>query len=340
MSFRIYKGDTLSISPNRSFSAKLVKFVSLVLGFAAMVLLSEAHAQGFPNKAVRIVIPFAPGGSADATARIINDKLSTLWGQPVIVEYKPGANTVIGSNFVAKSAPDGYTLLLTSSAHVVNPSLYAKLPYDSVNDLAAVSIVSATPFALVATNTLPVKSVKDVIALLRAKPGSQSFGTSDSSSLFAGHLFNMMAKTEFQSVPYKGAAPLMNDLAGGHVPLGFASVSSAQGMASTNRVRVLGVGSLTPSVLFPDAPPIANDLPGFEAIIWFGLFVPRDTPKDIIVKIHRDLATVLMDTDVQKRIIGLGAEPGSASTKEFEARIKTEMALWANVAKVAGIKPE
>ena len=330
----------MSSSPNRSFPANLVKFVSLVLGCAAMAALPEAHAQGFPNKVVRIVIPFAPGGSADASARIINDKLSALWGQPVIVEFKPGANTVIGSNFVAKSAPDGYTLLLTSTAHVVNPSLYAKLPYDSVNDLAAVSIVSATPFALVAANTLPVKSVKDVIALLRAKPGTLSFGNSDSSSLFAGVLFNMMAKTEFQSVPYKGAAPLMTDLGGGHVPLGFASVSSVQGQVRANRVRLLGVGSLTPSVLFPDAPPIANDLPGFEAIIWFGLFVPRDTPKDIIAKIHRDLATVLKDTDVQKRIIGLGAEPGSASTEEFEARIKTEMALWATVAKAAGIKPE
>ena len=299
-----------------------------------------AHAQGFPNKPVRIVIPFSAGGSADNTARIINDKLSVLWGQPVIIEFKPGANAIIGSDFVAKSAPDGYTLLLTSPAHVVNPSVYAKLPYDSVNDLKAVSLISATAYALVAANTLPVKSVKDVIALLRAKPGTLSFGNSDSSSLFAGHLFNMMAKTEFQSVPYKGAAPLMIDLAGGHVPLGFASVSSVQNHVRTNRMRLLGIGSLTPSVLFPDAPLIANDLPGYEALFWLGLFVPRDTPKDIIAKIHRDLATVLKDTDVQKRILGLGAEPGSASTEEFEARIKTEMALWATVAKAAGIKPE
>lgn len=330
----------MSSLSNRSLPVKLSKLFLLLLGWAALVALPTAHAQGFPNKAVRIIIPFAPGGSTDANARIINDKLSTLWGQPVIVESKPGANTVIGSDFVAKSAPDGYTLLLTSTAHVVNPSLYTKLPYDPVNDLAAVTIVSVSPFALVAANTLPVKSAKDVIALLRAKPGSLSFGTSDSSSLFVGHLFNTMAKTELQSVPYKGAGPLMTDLAGGHVPLGFAAVSSVQTQVRANRVRLLGVGSLTPSPLFPDAPPIANDLPGFEAVSWFGLFAPRGTPKDIISKIHRDLAIVLKDADVQKRFNGLGAEAGSYSTEEFEARIKREMALWANVAKVSGIKPE
>ena len=313
---------------------------ALAVGALVTGTAGPAFAQGFPNKPVRIVIPFAPGGSTDANARIINDKLSALWGQPVIVESKPGANTVIGSDFVAKSAPDGYTLLLTSTAHVVNPSLYAKLPYDPVGDLVPITIVSVSPFALVAANSLPVKSAKDVIALLRAKPGSLSFGTSDSSSLFTGHLFNMMAKTELQSVPYKGAGPLMTDLAGGHVPIGFAAVSSVQGQVRANRVRLLGVGSLTPSPLFPDAPPIANDLPGFEAISWFGLLAPKGTPRDVITKIHRDMVTVLKDADVQKRIVALGAEPGGQTPEEFGARIKSEMDLWASVAKSAGIKPE
>ena len=313
---------------------------ALAVGALVTDTTGPAFAQGFPNKPVRIVIPFAPGGSTDANARIINDKLSALWGQPVIVESKPGANTVIGSDFVAKSAPDGYTLLLTSTAHVVNPSLYAKLPYDPVGDLVPITIVSVSPFALVAANSLPVKSAKDVIALLRAKPGSLSFGTSDSSSLFTGHLFNMMAKTELQSVPYKGAGPLMTDLAGGHVPIGFAAVSSVQGQVRANRVRLLGVGSLTPSPLFPDAPPIANDLPGFEAISWFGLLAPKGTPRDVIIKIHRDMVTVLKDADVQKRIVALGAEPGGQTPEEFGARITSEMDWWASVAKSAGIKPE
>ena len=326
------------LSLRRRFAGAIAVFVAL--GPVALTACRDAQAQGFPNKPVRIVIPFAPGGSTDANARIINDKLSALWGQPVIVESKPGANTVIGSDYVAKSAPDGYTLLLTSTAHVVNPSLYAKLPYDPVGDLVPVTIVSVSPFALVAANTLPVKSAKDVIALLRARPGSLSFGTSDSSSLFTGHLFNMMAGTELQSVPYKGAGPLMTDLAGGHVPIGFAAVSSVQGQVRANRVRLLGVGSLTPSPLFPDAPPIANDLPGFEAISWFGLLAPKGTPKDVIAKIHRDMVTVLKDADVQKRITALGAEAGGQTPDEFGARIKSEMDLWAKVAKSAGIKPE
>ena len=213
--------------------------VSAVLSAASLT----ANAQTFPGKAVRIVIPFAPGGSTDANARIINDKLAAIWGQPVIIESKPGANTIIGSEYVAKSAADGYTLLLTSTAHVVNPSMYAKLPYDPVNDLLPVTIVSVSPFALVAASAMPVKSAKDVIALVRAKPGSVSFGTSDSSSNFAGHLFNMLAKTDLQSVSYKGAGPLMTDLAGGHVPLGFAAVSSVQGQVKAGRVRLLGVAS-------------------------------------------------------------------------------------------------
>ena len=311
---------------------------------AATFVLSAAafatHAQSFPNKAVRIVIPFAPGGSTDANARIINDKLAAIWGQPVLVESKPGANTIIGSEHVAKSAGDGYTLLLTSTAHVVNPSMYAKLPYDPVQDLLPVTIVSVSPFALVAASATPAKTAKDVIAMVRAKPGSVSFGTSDSSSNFAGHLFNMLAKTDLQSVSYKGAGPLMTDLAGGHVPLGFAAVSSVQGQVKAGRVRLLGVASLTPSPLFPDAPVIAADVPGYEAISWFGIFVPKGTPKDVIAKIHRDVGTVLKDADVQKRFTDIGAEVGGQSPDEFAARVKSEMELWARVAKSAGIKPE
>ncbi len=312
------------------------------LAFAALAATAAGAvgAQGYPNKPVRIVIPFAPGGSTDANARIINEKLATLWGQPVIIESRPGANTIIGSEAVAKSAPDGYTLLLTSTAHVVNPSMYVKLPYDAHNDLVPVTIVSVSPFALVAASNLPVKSAKDVIAMLRAKPGSLSFGTSDSSSAFAGHLFNMLAKIDLQSVSYKGAGPLMTDLAGGHVPLGIAAVSSVQGQVRANRVRLLGVASLKPSPLFPDAPVIAQDLPGYEAIAWFGLFVPRGTPKEVINRIHRDVATVLKDGDVQKRFLDLGAEVGGQSPEEFGARVRADIELWARVAKAAGIKPE
>lgn len=310
------------------------------LGFAAASLQSAAYAQTFPSKPVRIVIPFAPGGSTDANARIINERLAALWGQPVIIEAKPGANTIIGTDAVAKSAGDGYTLLLTSTAYVVNPSMYAKLPYDPMGDFQPVTIVSVSPFALVAASNFPAKTIKELIAMMRAKPGSVSFGTSDSSSAFAGHLFNMLARTDLQSVSYKGAGPLMTDLAGGHVPIGIAAVSSVQGQVKAGRVRLLGVASTKPTPLFPDAPVIAAEVPGYEAISWFGLFAPKGTPKDVITKIQRDVATVLKEPEIQKRFMDIGAEPGGQTPEEFGARVRVEMELWARVAKSANIKPE
>lgn len=312
----------------------------LLFGLSALALHTAASAQAFPSKPVRIVIPFAPGGSTDANARIINEKLAALWGQPVIIESKPGANTIIGTEAVAKSPGDGYTLLLTSTAFVVNPSMYAKLPYDSMADFQPVTIVSSSPFAMVAASSFPARSVKELIEMMRAKPGSVSFGTSDSSSAFVGHLFNMLAKTDLQSISYKGAGPLMIDLAGGHVPIGIAAVSSVQGQVKAGKVRMLGVASSKPTTLFPDAPVIAADVPGYEAISWFGLFAPKGTPKEVVAKIQRDVAAVLKDPDVHKRFTDIGADPGGQTPEVFASRVRTEMALWASVAKSANIKPE
>ena len=313
------------------FMAVLCALVTFSLGAAA---------QNFPSKPVRMVIPFAPGGSTDANARIIQDKLSTLWGQPVIIDAKPGANTLIGTDLVAKSPGDGHTLLLTSTAMVVNPSMYTKLPYDTLNDLVPITIVSVSPFALVTPVDSPYKSIKDVLSTLRTQPSTLSFGVSDSSAMLSGHLFNMLAKSDMQAISYKGAGPLMIDLAGGHVPLGIAAVSSVQGQVKGGRVRILGVGSTTPSSLFPQAPVIANDLPGYEAISWFGLLAPKGTPPDVVQKIYRDVAQVLKDPDVQQKIQGLGADPGGLSPADFQARIKREIDLWGRVAKAAKIQPE
>ncbi len=306
---------------------------------AALTLSVSAQAQSFPNKPVRIVIPFAPGGSTDANARIIQDKLSTIWGQPVIIDAKPGANTQIGTDLVAKSPGDGHTLLLTSTAMVVNPSMYNKLPYDTLNDLVPITIVSVSPFALVTPVNSPYQSLKDVMSALRSSTPI-NFGVSDSSAMLAGHLLNMLAKTDMQPVSYKGAGPLMIDLAGGHVPLGIAAVSSVQGQVKGGRVRILGVGSTTPSSLFPQAQPIAQELPGYEAISWFGLLAPKGTSPDVVQKIQRDVAQVLKDPDVQQKIQGLGADPGGMPPAEFRARIQREIELWGRVAKAAKIQPE
>ncbi len=306
---------------------------------AALSLSLSAHAQSFPNKPVRIVIPFAPGGSTDANARIIQDKLSAIWGQPVIIDAKPGANTQIGTDLVAKSPGDGHTLLLTSTAMVVNPSMYNKLPYDTLNDLVPITIVSVSPFALVTPVNSPYQSLKDVMTALRSSTPI-NFGVSDSSAMLAGHLLNMLAKTDMQPVSYKGAGPLMIDLAGGHVPLGIAAVSSVQGQVKGGRVRILGVGSTTPSSLFPQAQPIAQELPGYEAISWCGLLAPKGTPAEVVQKIQRDVAQVLKDPDVQQKVQGLGADPGGMPPAEFRARIQREIELWGRVAKAAKIQPE
>ncbi len=318
-----------------------MRLAKIVLAAAVGAVAISAHGQTFPLKPVRMIIPFAPGGSSEANARSIQDKLSAIWKQPVIIEMRPGANTIIGTEAVAKSAPDGHTLLLTSTAYVVNPTMYAKLPYDPLTDLLPVTIVSMSPLAMVATNSLTAKSAADVIAMEKAKPGSVSFGVSDSSSQLALHLFNMLAGINLQVIPYKGAGPLMIDLVGGHVQLGFAAVSTVQGQVRAGRVRLLGVGSPRPSPIFPDAPAIAQSgLPGFEAIPWFALFAPKGTPKDIIDRIHRDMVTVLHDPDVRKRLATLGAEPGGQSPEEFDARVRSEIEIWSKVARSAGIKPE
>ena len=311
-----------------------------ILSLTLLLGATATWAQGFPSKPVRIVIPFATGGSTDANARIIQDKLSQLWGQPVVIEAKPGANTIIGTDLVAKSPADGHTLLLTSTAMVVNPSMYAKLPYDTLNDLVPITVVSVSPFALVAPINSPFNQLKDVLSALRTKPGSVSFGVSDSSAMLSGHLLNMLGKTDMQPISYKGAGPLMIDLAGGHVPLGIAAVSSVQGQVKNGRVKIVGIGSPTASTLFPQAALIAQDLPGYEAISWFGLLAPKGTPADVVNRIQRDVAAVLKDPDVVQKLQGIGADPGGMPPEEFQTRIKREIDLWSRVAKAANIKPE
>jgi tripartite-type tricarboxylate transporter receptor subunit TctC len=315
------------------------------LGLATMEMLAlgsapATHAQSFPSQPVKIVVPFAPGGSTDVGARIINAKLAALWGQPVLVDNRAGANTVIGTEAVAKAAPDGYTILMTSTAMVVNPVVVAKLPYDTVNDFIPITIVSASPFAIVAANNFAAKSIKDVIDMDRAKPGSLAFGATDPSAALVGALFNTIAKTSLEAISYKGAAPMMTDLAGGHTPLAIAAVSSVQGQVRGGRARILAIASNKPSPAFPDAPAVATgEFAEFNAATWFGLFAPKGTPKDIVQKIQRDVAKVLNEPDVKARFAELGADIGGQSPEDFSAQVTRELALWARVAKAANIKP-
>jgi putative tricarboxylic transport membrane protein len=305
----------------------------------AAALMAPAHAvfaQAFPGKMVRIVIPFPVGGSSDANARIINPFLAERWKQQVMIDPRPGAATVVGTDHVAKSAPDGHTLLLTSTQYTQSPALFAKLPYDPHTDIIAVTMVTLSPQTIVAHPSLPAKNVKELIALARARPGELNMGNAGNS--LPTHFFAMLAKVKIENVPYKGAGPLMIDAMGGHVPLAIGAVSSVQAAVRAGRVRMLGVTS--PSAAFPDVPVIAKDVPGFDADTWFGLFAPRGTPRELVARIRDDVAAVLQMPEVRRRLLDIGGEPGGQTADEFGARVRTEIAKWQKVAVAAGIKPQ
>lgn len=287
---------------------------------------------------MRLVVPFSAGGSTDATARIIAQPLIDRWKQQVLVDPRPGAATVIGSDLVAKSQPDGHTLLLTTTQYTFAPATFAKLPYDPHVDLVPVTLVVMSPLAIVAHPSLPVRNAKELIALARARPGDLNMGTTG--GVLPMHYFNMLAKVKIEIVPYKGAGPLVIDLMGGHVPLGIATVTSVQAAVRSGRARMLGVSSLKPSATFPDAPVIANDVPGFEVVVWFGVFAPRGTPNDVITRIRNDVAAVLQMSDVKQRLLEIGSEPAGETHEEFTKRVRSEIATWRKVALAAGIKPQ
>jgi tripartite-type tricarboxylate transporter receptor subunit TctC len=305
----------------------------------ATALLAPAHAvlaQEFPGRMVRIVIPFPVGGSSDANARIIGPFLAERWKQQVMVEPRPGAATVVGTDYVAKSPPDGHTLLLNSTQYPQSPALFAKLPYDPYTDLVPVTLVSLSPQAIVAHPSLPVRNVKELIAFARARPGELNMG--NAGNMLPTLLFTMLANVKIENVPYKGAGLLMIDAMGGHVPLAIGAVSSVQAAVRSGRVRMLGVTS--PSAAFPDVPVIAKDVPGYDADTWFGLFAPRGTPRDLVMRIRDDVAAVLQLPDVRQRLLDIGGEPGGQSPDEFSSRVRSEIAKWLKVAKAAGMKPQ
>ena len=313
--------------------------IAAACGMALAPLASSKDAP-FPARPVRLIIPAAPGGSADKNARAIADKLSELWKHPVIVEYKAGAHTVIGSDFVAKSPPDGHTLLVNSAAIAVNPALYKKLPYDTLQDLVPVTLISTAPFALVVHPSVPAKDAREFVALARSKPHELSFGTAESRALLAGLQFNHAAGTRLESVPFKGAGALMNDLVAGHVPVAFSALSSVHAQVQAGRLRLLGIATAKPSPLAPQAAPLAADVPGFEAESWFGMFAPKGTPTTLAQRIQRDVAMVLRDKDVARRFEEMGAQPIGEAADVFAARMRADVETAVRVARDAQIKPE
>ena len=307
----------------------------------ATALLAPAHpvfAQAFPGKVVRIVIPFSLGGSNDLTARVLLPHLSERWKQQVIVDPHVGAASTVGATHVARSAPDGHTILFTSTQYAYAPVTFAKLPYDPLNDLVPVTLVTVSPQIIVAHPSLPVNNPKQLVAFARSHPGQLSIG--NAGNPLPTYSFIALAKVKMTTVPYKGAGPLNIAVMGGHVSLGIGAISSWLGTIQSGRVKPIGVCSLTRSALYPEAPPMAEAAPGFEAVAWFGMFVPRGTPSAVVRRIRDDVADVLKMPDVRARMNEVGGEPNGMQPEEFSQWVRSEIERWNKVAKAAGIKPQ
>jgi tripartite-type tricarboxylate transporter receptor subunit TctC len=308
-------------------------FATLLLAAAPSVL-----AQAFPGKVVRIVIPFSLGGSNDLTARVLLPHLIERWKQQVIVDPVVGAASTVGAAHVARSAPDGHTILFTSTQYAYAPITFAKLPYDPLNDLMPVTLVTVSPQIIVAHPSLPANNPKQLVALARTRPGELTIGTPGNT--LPALSFLSLAKVKMEPIPYKGAGPLAIAVMGGHVPLGIGAISSWLGTIQSGRVKAIGVCSLQRSALYPEAPPMAEAAPGFEAVAWFGMFVPRGTPPAVIRKIRDDIADIMKDPAVIKGMHAVGGEPSGMPTEEYAKFVRAEIEKWGKVAKAAGIKPQ
>jgi tripartite-type tricarboxylate transporter receptor subunit TctC len=308
--------------------------------FLASILLLAAGstcAQDFPGKLVRIVIPFSLGGSNDLSARVLLPHLAERWKQQVVIEPRVGADSTVGTDHVARSAPDGHTILYTSTQFAYAPTTFAKLSYDPLNDLVPVTLVIVSPQMIFAHPSLPANTPKQLVALARARPGELTMGTPG--NVLPAQSFFFHAKAKIISVPYKGAGPLQIDVMGGHVPLGISAISSVLGTVRAGRVKVIGVCSPERTPLYPDAPPMAEAAPGFQAVAWFGMFVPRGTPPAVVKRIRDDVAEVVKIPDVIKRLNEVGGEPSGMPSEDFAKWVRSEIERWNKVAKLAGIEP-
>lgn len=315
----------------------------VLLGAAAASLAAPALAQQFPSKPVRLVVPYSPGGGADTTARLIAPRLQDVLGQTVVVDNKPGAGGTIGDDFVAKSAPDGHTLLIGAFAHAVNPSLMAKMPFRTPDDLAPISLLVTVPELLVVTPSFPAKTVAELVAMAKAEPGKLSYASSGNGSAqhLAAELFKMRTGTDIQHVPYKGGSLAVADVAAGHVPFYFGNMSSALPQARAGRVRALAVTSAQRSPAAPEVPTMAEaGVTGCEISEWNALLAPAGTPPATIERLRADVAKILAAADIKAKFADLGADAIGSTPAELAAFLRGEMAKWAEVVKVANIKIE
>ena len=323
---------------------KLMPAIAVAIsGLCAAQPAFAQSASAYPNKPIHIIVTFTSGGAPDILGRLIGDKLSAAWGQTVIVENKPGAGGNIGADYVAKSAPDGYNVVVgTVGTHAINGALYQNMPYDMTRDFAPVTLLASTPNMLVVNNNVPAKNLKEFIDLGK-KEGKMTFASSGSGTSIhvSGELFKTMTGIDMQHIPYKGRASAIPDLLGGRVTMMFDNMPSSLPLVREGKLRALGVTSAKRSPAAPDIPTIAESgLPGFEAVSWFALFAPANTPRPIVDKLQAEVSKILKMPDVSKKLLDLGLEPSGSTPDELAAYQKTEIAKWSKVVKDSGAKVE
>jgi tripartite-type tricarboxylate transporter receptor subunit TctC len=315
---------------------------ALALGLAAAAGAAGALAQAFPTKPVRIIVPQTPGGASDALARVIGQKLAERWGQPVLVENKPGAGGNVGTDYVAKAPADGYTLLMSYvGTQAINGSVYKSLSYDPYKDFAPVATLATVPFALVVNQGLPVKSAGELISYAKAHPGAVNFGSAGNGSLnhLLGEMVNMNQGVKLVHVPYKGAAGALTDTIGGQIQMTFTSLPSVVGHIRSDKVRALAVTGSKRSATFPNLPTFSEaGITGLELSPWFGLLAPAGTPEPIVRKMNADIADLLRDKDVVDKFAAIGADPYITQPDQFGRILQDDIHKWAQVVKASGAR--
>jgi len=307
----------------------------------ALTLSPTADAGNYPAKVIRIVVPYPPGGGADMTARPIAQKLSERWGQPVVIDNRGGASGMIGAGIVAKAPPDGYTLMVSASGEAaLNAALFPKMPYDPVRDFAPITLAIVVPMALVVHPSVPISSVKDYIAIARAKPGSMSFGSAGVGSVhhFAGEWLKFQTKIDIVHVPYKGMAPALVDLLGGQIPSGFATLLPAMQHMKAGKLRVLAVTTRKRAPLLPDVPALAETLPGFDVSQWNAVWAPAATPQDVLDKLSTAIARIVQSPEYRARMSERAAEAIGNSPSELAAFQRAEIEKYRKIAQLANVK--
>jgi len=305
----------------------------------ALAVVGHAHADAYPSKPIQMIVPQAPGGTNDIVARLVAADLSQRLGQQVVVENRPGAGGNIGTQTAARSAPDGYTLLMTiSSTQAINPSLYRSIPFDPIKDFEPIATVATVPNVLVVNPAFPAKSMTELISMAKAKPDYYRFASAGNGTLnhLLGEMLNSMAGIKLEHVPYKGVAPALNDVLGNQVPMAFASLPSVLAHIKAGKVRALGVSSAKRSPFAPDIPAISETVPGYSGDLWVGLFAVRGTPKDVTQKLATTIQAALADKPLRDKLAAQGAEVLTSTPQQFSTMLRGDIDKWAKIVKQSG----